>query len=250
MSIQNDLSLAMDPVLFATKVLGIKPDPWQAGVLEYTGKRLIMNCSRQSGKSLTASIKALHLALYKSNSLVLLVSPSQRQSSELFRVVSDLTMKIDPPPRKVEDNRLSMSLANGSRIVSLPSKEGTVRGFAAVDLVVEDEASRVEDALYWAVRPMLAISGGQIILMSTPFGKRGHFCEVFTGKDPGWKRVEVKADGCPRISAAFLEEEKENLGEWFFKQEYECTFVESKDAVFSTAYLEAAMTDKFEMFAV
>ncbi len=38
-----------------------------------------------------------------------------------------------------------------------------------------DEAARVSDELYRAVRPMLATSGGRIVLLSTPFGKRGFF---------------------------------------------------------------------------
>jgi hypothetical protein len=37
-------------------------------------------------------------------------------------------------PEKVEDNQFSLRLANGSRIVALPSKEATVRGFSGVSL--------------------------------------------------------------------------------------------------------------------
>ena len=250
--LQRDLLLALDPVVFAKETLGITPDPWQAKVLRYAGKRLILNCSRQSGKSLTASIKALHRAIFSPRSLVLLISPSLRQSSELFRVVSDLTKKIEPMPRRIEDNRLSMTLENHSRIVSLPSKEETVRGYASVDMIIEDEASRVDDELFFSIRPMLATSGGALILMSTPFGRRGHFYDIYTGsgdrlKD-GWERVEVEGKDCPRISKEFLQEEKLALGEWWFSQEYECEFVESEAAVFGVDYLEAAMTDEFKIF--
>lgn len=66
------------------------------------------------------------------------------------------------------------------RIVSLPSSEATVRGFSGAALIVEDEASRVPYDLYCAMWPMLAISGGRLVLMSTPFGKRGHFFEEWT----------------------------------------------------------------------
>ena len=85
--------------------------------------------------------------------LVLLVSPSLRQSGELFRKVADLLAQLDHKPELTEDNRLSLRLANGSRVISLPSKEGTIRGFSGVDLIIEDESSRVPDELYRAVRP-------------------------------------------------------------------------------------------------
>ena len=52
--------------------------------------------------------------------------------------------------------RASFPLANGSRIIALPGTEKTIRGYAAADLVVIDEAARVEDDLLTAVRPMLA----------------------------------------------------------------------------------------------
>jgi hypothetical protein len=70
-------------------------------------------------------------------------------------------------------------MKNGSRIVSLPSKEANIRGFSGVSLIIEDEASRVGDDLYLAMRPMLAVNQGRLILMSTPWGKRGHFFEAW-----------------------------------------------------------------------
>lgn len=238
--IANDLRLALDPVALAIE-LGFTPDPWQVRVLRWNAKRLLMNCSRQSGKSTTASILALHKAVYYPKSLVLIVSPSLRQSSELFRKVSDLLRKLSTKPNLLEDNKLSCTLENKSRIVSLPSSEATIRGFSGASLIVEDEASRVSDELHKAVRPMLAVSGGRMILMSTPFGKRGHFFEEWT-KGGGWEMVEVKATECPRISPEFLEEERKSLGEWWLRQEYMCEFVEAVDQVFTHDLIMQALT--------
>jgi hypothetical protein len=133
----------------------------------------------------------------------------------------------------IEDNRLSCALRNGSRIVSLPSSESTIRGYSGVALIVEDEAARVSDDLYRAVRPMLAISQGRLILMSTPFGKRGHFFEEWAKGGASWERMEAKAMTNPRITATFLDEERRSLGEWWFRQEYCCEFQDAVDQVFS-----------------
>ena len=90
-----DLKHALDPVCFAREALGFNPDDWQDKALHWSGKRLLLNCCRQSGKSTTASIIGLHQALFYPGSLVLLVSPSLRQSSELFRKVSEHIGKLE-----------------------------------------------------------------------------------------------------------------------------------------------------------
>jgi hypothetical protein len=229
--LSRDLAMGIDPVLFAVEGLGFRPDRSQAQVLRWTKQRLLLNCTRQWGKSTTAAILALHRALFYPNSLILLVSPSLRQSMELFRKVAEFLNKLAIKPAKLEDNQFSLHLGNGSRIVALPGKEATVRGFSGVTLIIEDEASRVDDLLYRTMRPMLAVSGGRLILMSTPFGKRGHFFEEWSQGGSSWERIECKASDCPRIPKQFLAEERASLGEWWFRQEYLCEFVETLDNV-------------------
>lgn len=58
---------------------------------------------------------------------------------------------------------MSFILENGSRIIALPSDHRTIRGFAPANLSLTIEASRVDDDLYTAIRPMIAVSGGQLI---------------------------------------------------------------------------------------
>src|SRR5262245_44668417 len=168
--IAGELAYALDPVLFARRA-GIPPDPWQVALLRSTGRKVILNCSRQTGKSTVTALLALHEALYRPPALVLLLSPSLRQSQELFRKTKDALAALGPEaPALAEESALRLEWANGSRVVCLPGKEATIRGFSGVSLLVVDEASRVPDELYFAIRPMLAVSGGRIILLSTPAG--------------------------------------------------------------------------------
>jgi hypothetical protein len=222
-----------DPVTFARQKLGFKPDAWQAHVLESQHTRLLMNICRQAGKSTVSAILALHRALYVPRSLILLVSPSLRQSSELFRKGQDFLFALPVRPVLTEENRLSLQLRNGSRIVSLPAKEATVRGFSSVSLVIEDEAARVSDDLHMTIRPMLAVSRGRHILMSTPFGKRGHFYDAWEHGGADWERVKITAGECPRIPRDFLAEEKRSMPALWFDSEYRCEFVDTPDVVFS-----------------
>src|SRR6266571_2017904 len=228
--------MALDPVQMA-QAAGITLDPWQANMVRSTSQRLLLNCSRQSGKSLDAAVLADHTCLYEPGSLVLLLSPSLRQSQELFRACLSIYRALDRPVPAEAESALRLELENHSRIVSLPGKEGTVRSFSGVRLLIIDEASRVPDELYMAVRPMLAVSGGRIILLSTPFGTRGFFWEAWKRRAE-WDYYEIPATECPRISAEFLLEEKNTMGEWWFLQEYACRFLDAQTASFRSADIE------------
>src|SRR5262249_11604679 len=198
---------------------------------------------RQAGKSLTAAALALREALLRPNAPVLLLSPSLRQSGELFRKAVDLYGALGRPVPASAQSALRLELANGSRLVSLPGDEENVRGFSGVGLLVINEAARVPDALYCAVRPMLAVSQGRLVALSTPFGKRGWFHDEWHG-DGDWQRVRVTAEECPRISREFLAEEKRALGERYYRQEFCCSFEDCVDAVFSYRDIQAAFSDE------
>src|SRR5262249_50146843 len=135
------------------------------------------------------------------------------------------------PVRTVQESALTMELANGSRIISLPGDEETIRGYSGVTTLIVDEAARVLDALYYSIRPMLAVSGGRMVCLSTPFGKRGWFHDSWHSAEE-WARVRITADQCPRISKAFLEEERRAIGERWFAQEYLTEFRDTINAVF------------------
>jgi hypothetical protein len=77
------------PSVNLMRAYGLEPDPWQHQVLEARPKRLLLNCSRQAGKSTTVAILALGEAVVFPKTLVLMLSRSLRQSTELFRNVSD-----------------------------------------------------------------------------------------------------------------------------------------------------------------
>ena len=137
---------------------------------------------------------------------------------------------------------LKSEFANGSRILALPGTEKTIRGYAAADLIIVDEAARVEDELLTAVRPMLATSNGRLIALTTPAGKRGWFFDAWTGDEGDWHRTKVAASDCPRITQAFLDEELRELGAQRFSEEYSLEFVDPDETVFPSAIIAAAFT--------
>src|SRR5215217_2936949 len=247
-SLAEDLKLALDRVAFAQEV-GLKPDRWQEDLLRSTARRVLLNCARQSGKSTMVGLLAVHAALYEPGSLILLLSPTLRQSQELFKKCLSLYRIADKPVPPESETALTLTLENGSRIVSLPGKEDTVRGYSGVRLLAIDEAARVPSDLYASVRPMLAVSGGRLVALSTPFGTRGWWFEAWRSEEL-WERYEVPATACPRIPPAFLEEERRTLGDWWFEQEYMCRFMDAQSQAFRREDIERAFSDEVEAWTL
>jgi hypothetical protein len=257
---------------------GLDPDPWQRELLECDDPRVLVLCSRQAGKSRAAASLALLTALIEPPATVLIISRAMRQSVELFRKVKEnyralrfpakRLQHFRPTPVKVLDQQdeqplvlgageqiiqesvLQLELRNGSRIISLPGVPDTIVGYSAIDLLLIDEAARVPDELYRSVRPMLAVSQGRLVALSTPKGKRGWFYEenakyeraLALRQKPKWKRFRVNADSIPRIDPEFLEEEREALGKRWYRQEYLTSFEDVEDAVFRSEDISAAFS--------
>jgi Terminase large subunit, T4likevirus-type, N-terminal len=239
-----DLARHLDPVLLGADC-GLVLDPWQAKLMRERPRRSLLLCSRQSGKSTVTALMALWTAIFEAPALVVLFSPSQRQSAELFRTVMQFHAKLEGAPKLNAESVLKAEMENSSRILALPGTEKTIRGYAKADLVVIDEAARVEDELLAAVRPMLATSegGGRLIALTTPAGKRGWFFDAWTGAE-NWTRVRVTAEDCPRISKEFLAEELRELGKQRFSEEYGLEFLDPDEAVFSSGIIESAFSDE------
>jgi Terminase large subunit, T4likevirus-type, N-terminal len=232
-SVADDLLYGADPVLWAREVLGYHPDPWQAKVLRSRSRKIILNCSRQSGKSTTCAALGLHESIYRRPSFGLVVAPSQDQSGELMLKFDEFRGAVELPSDYLStDTKLAVRFANGNRFIARPGSEKSARSFSAVTLLLEDEAARVPDPLYNSVRPMLAVSNGRHILMSTPFGKQNHFYKIWDEQRDMWEWYEIPAEMCPRITKEFLEEEK--ITNPWFEQEYHCVFMDAEGSIFSS----------------
>lgn len=215
-----------------------QPDPWQRELLHAEDRRIILNCSRQAGKSTTAALLALHRSLSRPKHLTLMLSPSLRQSGELFQKVSEWIEQLPQRPKTVEATKHRITFPNGSRIVSLPASGATIRGFSAVNLLLEDESAYVDDKLNSTVLPMLAVSRGQLVLMSSPGGTHGHFYEAWE-RGADWRRFRVPATDVSRIPKEDLERFRVEKGEALFRQEFLCEFLNANTGLVYGSYRPA-----------
>jgi hypothetical protein len=239
--------LRQDPAL-PFRAINLQPDPWQEGFLRDESKRRAMLCCRRAGKTLVSAARTLGHSLTRPYAVTLVLSPTRRQSQEYVRYVRRFDTALGHPVEVVANSLAETEWANGSRMICLSdSHEGVVGVGGNPTRIVIDEASRVSDVLYLSIRPMLAL-GAELEVLSTPFGKRGWFFNIFDtarrlAMFTAWR---ISADQCPRITKEFLEEEKIELGDHWFKQEYYLDFRDAIDAVFPTEVIEASRGEGIE----
>lgn len=227
----------------------IDPDPWQERVLRSNAKQKILNTGRQVGKSTVIAGLALHKALYTSNALVLLFAPTEKQAKEVFAKVSRFFLAMTGDRSRLQVRRtgltaeavkvMGLGLPNGSRIEAMPATHHSARGFTA-DLVIIDEAAYATDVFYDGILPSIAVSEGDLVLASTPNGKRGFFYEEWTS-GTNWYKEEIPSIDCPRIDNEFINTKRRQRGERHFQQEFNCQFVETEDQVFSHILVERSL---------
>jgi hypothetical protein len=234
---------------FALQTLAFPADARQQEILDTSTNRVAVCCSRQWGKSTTGAIKALHHALSTPGSLTLLASRTRRQAGELFDKVIGFAQTLQLPIRRVLRQADSLVLPNRARIIALPGKAESLRCFSAVSLIIVDEAAYVPDDLYHAVRPMLATTNGALWLLSTPRGRKGFFWDEYSSKGDSWSKFTVPATECPRIPAAFLDEERRLRGPAIFNREYLCDFGSTGKSFFDIDALDAATEEQRNLAA-
>jgi hypothetical protein len=218
MDAATETALRLDSsVLF--EMVGLEPDPWQRALARSTADRILLLCSRQLGKSTGTAFVALNEAYLNDDALILLSSKTERQAGELFAKVAKYHKQLGLVDT-TRDMALTLELANGSRIIALCGEGDNFRGFSDPKLCVVDEASIVSDSVLNALLPMLIVSGGRLIALSTPRGKRGWFYERYISDEKDWERINARAADSPRIPKARLEEQKRSLGERLFSQEF------------------------------
>lgn len=251
-----EAELCADPTRIF-RAAGLTPDPWQVDVLTSQAEKTLLLGSRQCGKSLSCAAMALRVMILEAPALVLVIGPGERQAGEFVGKVKDFyyRLPIDQVPEATGNSALQLHLANGSRIIGLPDSEGKIRCYSAPRIIFYEEASRIPDALRMACTPMMATTKlPKEVALSTPFVHQGWFWEAWSkGRcwpehPKGWYKMAITADKCSRITPEFLEDQRANMTEEEFQQEFQCRFTDPEGAYFSEKEV-AQMFDLGKQFA-
>lgn len=249
-----------DVPLFFQETTGLIPDEFQKEYLSTDAEDILITWCRQGSKTETAAAREAHAAVFRPDSLGLVISATQRQAAILqrrivrilralskhdgrgWRKIKTLEILEDPlneNSRMIRCSVLSLELANGSEIISLPPHPDTIRGYSPNRITI-DEAARVPDSTYDAIRPMRAAHRCTLSILSTPKSTFGFFYREVTGDDPVWWRSTMDADQCPRITKEFLDRERTKMSsEAMFQAEYFLKFMPPSGAIFNMELIES-----------
>ncbi len=233
---------------WAATELNIEPDQVQTQIMTEENTRVMVLAPRQTGKSTAAAVRVLFEAIHHNDAAILLASASGRQSGQIMekarKMARILDLELLPPPPKCD----GFSLANGSQVIALPDSPETVRGFSAPRLIVVDEAAFASEELFKSLEPMLTVSNGTLMLLSTPNGQSGYFYDQWHTANSPWARIFGTLKDCPRVNHEAIENIRKTMSESDFQQEFECKFVASSGQFISNELFEKCLRDDVEIF--
>ena len=226
-----------------SSTLDLKLDEWQRKVLTQKGN-ICLRSGRQVGKSTVISIKAAEYAVNNKKKTVLVVAAVERQAYHLFEMTLNYltdNYKSHIKMGKSRPTKSKIQLKNGSVIMCLPTGVSGlgIRGYT-IDLLIADEAAFIPEEVCTAITPMLSVTRGDIILLSTPHGKEGFYYDCF--QNEAYSSFHISSEECGRIDEKFLKREKERMTKVQYAQEYLGEFVDELMQFFSTDLIRSAMT--------
>lgn len=238
----------LNPVAWLQQNTGFQPFPYQADILgDHTLRLRVIRKSRQIGITTTICEESVWKACTSNNRLILIVSPSDRQSKEPMRRIQII---VDANPKlaalKTAANKSEIDFSNGSRIISCPNNPERLRVYSANDIYLDEAAHFLNDEpVMAAIRPMLIATKGTFTIISTPFGKRGLFWNQYKiatdlkGVDLTVKAYDLYPSTIsPIITKEDLEREKPFYTDLEWQQEYEGAFIEEVDVYYPMVLIE------------
>jgi len=203
----------------------------------------VLRSGRQVGKSTVISLKAGEYAIKNPKKTILVIASVERQARLLFdKILNFLYENHKKLIKRGKDRptKHKIVLTNGSVIHCLPTGlDGYgIRGYT-IDLLIADEAAFIPEEVWTAVTPMLAVTRGNIILLSTPCGREGYFYRAF--QDDNFSTFHVSSEECPRKDEHFLAQEKKRMTKLQYAQEYLGEFIDELKQFFPTDLIKQCM---------
>jgi len=237
------LRLSFDPAYFFEFVTGYSADPWQRELCKAVAhaafntkaepRKFHLAAARQSGKTeLTASLSAWLAAYGRVGETVALVGPAERQALYLLGKAKKHLRQLPTDEIQIgRENEGSVMLSNGSQIIAVPQNPDGIRCLTCA-CIVADEAARCSPEVWPALFPMISVSRGLAILLSTPAGRENLFGQLDRDRDADWHYTKVGVADNPRMTEAELNSQRRILGSARFKSEFLVDYEGGLDTAF------------------
>lgn len=216
-------------------------------------RRVVVNASRQSGKTTTAVAIILHYILFNEYKTVALLA---NKAASALEILNRIQMAFEALPGWMQQgvitwNKGSMELENGCKVIAAASSSSSIRGKSIAFLYIDETAFLNNwEEFFASVYP--TISSGKetkILLTSTP-NSLNHFWKICKeaqeeidergrGRN-GYVYAEVMWSSVPGRDEAWREDTLASIG-WNveqFQQEFCCSFIGSSSTLISGSKLK------------
>ncbi|MGW2419011.1 terminase large subunit domain-containing protein [Streptomyces sp. NPDC001709] len=228
---------------------GAEPDPYQCEVLRETPqpgfRGLLLSC-RQAGKSTVLASLALWWALFRPRYDCLILSPTQRQASEIIQKIRVLCQVLGVPLSADAATKVVVA-GSGGRVIALAAS-GSIRGMTGGLILVDEGAFVPDSAIQAGVLPMLSAvpGGGSFLSATTPFGPRGWFHAWWVSDSDRYRRWKVDWTTVPRITQEYHDEYKARVPRFVYASELLVEFAESGGGIYAPELIEAMFVKREE----
>lgn len=247
----------VDPVTWLRIQTGFNAWSHEIELLRDWGIRTrVIRKSRQVGVTTTIAHEAVWKIFTKPRQRILIVSPSLRQSRMVMEIIQEICgLNRRLSANVARKNIVELQTRNGSSIVATPNNPDRIRGYTADDIYLDEAAHFLNDEpVMRAIKPMLSATQGHITVISTPFGKRGLFWDQYKmavdrqAHDSNVKAYEFHPSTIsPLITPAYMQEERRNLTELEFKQEFEAVFIEEADVYLTMELIQRCVSNDAQL---
>jgi hypothetical protein len=168
-------------------------------------KRLVIIAGRRSGKSKSAAILAIYLAVlcdHRENlttgekGVVLCIAQNQEQAKIVFGYVKGIVKSIPTIAKEVVNvTALSITFKNGIEIQVRPASFRGLRGVTCIAAICdemafwfteENNSTNPDSEIVNALKPALVTTKGMLIIISSPYARRGvvwKYYSAYFGKE-------------------------------------------------------------------
>lgn len=256
--VKEFMKCSKDPIYFAEKyihivhvdrgLIPIELYDFQKDIIESitNGRRVVVNSSRQAGKTTTAVAVILHYVLFNEYKTVALLANKGDSARE---ILDRIQIAYEALPKwlqqgVVEWNKGSIELENGCKVIAAASSSSAIRG-KSISLLYIDETAFLEnwDEFFASVYP--TISSGKttkILLTSTP-NSLNHFWKICKGAQEGkngytyievpWYKIPGRDEKWKLDTLSGIDNDTEK-----FEQEFNCSFIGSTNTLISGSKLK------------
>jgi phage terminase large subunit-like protein len=215
--------------------------PWQIECWQDKSRFKIIAAGRRCGKSNLAIKLLLAKALEApEGSAVLYCAPTLGQARQICW--DALLEQGQGLIKSAHVNNMDIVLTTGRKIhVRSGENKDALRGLKLYFAVIDEAAFVPEEVFTKIIRPALADLRGSAVIISTPEG-RNHFYDWFklgkSGSNPEWKSWHLTTADNPTIPKEEIEEAKNTLSSFVFKQEFEANFSNAGQEIFKEEWLK------------